>query len=148
MRSAKLVDARTDIWALGVILYQLVLGHVPWDAETFTELCFKVAMDPLPPFPAGSALPPGFEDVARPPYAPRQARALVERIGRVLRGETGNPVAQTQIATPVPGPGTWGDVAGQKVTLLGRRRAAISGVIATVGIGGVAALAFATIPPI
>jgi serine/threonine protein kinase len=144
MRSAKLVDVRTDIWALGIILYQLVLGQVPWEAETFTELCFKVAMDPLPPLPPGTALPPGFEDVVRRclekdlnrrfpdiyhlavalhPYAPPHAQALVPRIGRVLRGETGNPVAKTQIAPASPG--TWNEAAGQKVTLPGRRRAAI-----------------------
>jgi serine/threonine protein kinase len=66
MRSTKLVDGRTDIWALGIILYQLVSGKVPFQAETFTELCLKVAMDPLPampPLPYGT--PSGFEAVVR-----------------------------------------------------------------------------------
>ena len=103
MRSAKLVDARTDVWALGIILYELVVGHVPWKADTFTELCFKIAIDPPPPFP--SAQQAGFEEVvwrclekdpdrrfsdvyalavALSPFAPTHTQPLVEGIGRVL----------------------------------------------------------------
>lgn len=60
MRSARMVDGRTDIWSLGAVLFEAVHGVPPFDAETFSEMCVKVAVDePVAPV---MQTPPGMHD--------------------------------------------------------------------------------------
>src|SRR5690606_24637126 len=48
-KGGKAVDHRVDLYAVGVILYQAVVGHVPFQAETFNELLFKIVLETPPP---------------------------------------------------------------------------------------------------
>jgi serine/threonine-protein kinase len=48
-RGAKNLDARLDVYAAGVILYEAATGRVPFDGDTFNELLFKIVTEETPP---------------------------------------------------------------------------------------------------
>lgn len=48
VRGAGEVDVRTDVYAFGVILFEALTGHWPFDAETYNELIVKIATEPTP----------------------------------------------------------------------------------------------------
>jgi maltose-binding protein MalE/tRNA A-37 threonylcarbamoyl transferase component Bud32 len=43
------VDQRSDIYSLGIVLFEMLTGHVPFEAETPMAVLFKQIQDPPPP---------------------------------------------------------------------------------------------------
>jgi serine/threonine-protein kinase len=108
MESSRSVDSRCDLWALGVILYELITGTPPFVADTLPELVLRV-VNGGPPAALSNRrgdAPDGLEAVilrclekdrtrryesvgelarALLPFGPKRARNSVERISGVLR---------------------------------------------------------------
>jgi hypothetical protein len=129
--SAKNVDARSDIWSLGVVLYEALAGAPPFNAESMPQIVTRILHTPAPRLAeARPDLPPAvdvivarclakepearFGDVAElawalSPFVEDGARS-VERIARVLGRSEAAPVPAAPVLVPSmrPGADAWG----------------------------------------
>jgi serine/threonine protein kinase len=56
------VDGRSDLFSLGVILYSMITGYRPFQGNSATTVCFKVAnREPVPATALDSELPPELD---------------------------------------------------------------------------------------
>src|SRR6266540_866182 len=103
------VDARTDVYALGVILYQIFAGTVPFDGVTAHEIIMKhVNEAPLPPSRHRPIVPAGMEAIIlaclqKPPERrPQTMKELGVRIDAVFAATAPVSTRAPTFAAPVP----------------------------------------------
>jgi hypothetical protein len=97
-------DERSDIYSLGVVLYEMVTGRVPFDADTPFAVIMRHINDPLPsPREVNPDIPAAAEQVILKTLSknPDNRYQTAGEMARALREAVGVPPGQALTATPI-----------------------------------------------
>jgi len=88
------VDGRSDIFSLGICLYECLTRRKPFGGDSLTSISYKIVHEPFPPLQEiNPQIPPGFEEVVAkclakdPAKRYQRARDLAIALRAVNRGE-------------------------------------------------------------
>ena len=102
--SGQAIDHRVDIWAVGVILYELLTGRKPFDAKTVGALIYQIVHAPPAPIDLRVCpLPPGLVVAVEKALAkePQQRFQDLGALARALH-DLGSNLATASHVTPSP----------------------------------------------
>jgi serine/threonine protein kinase len=103
------VDGRTDIFSLGICLYESLTRRKPFGGESLTSISYKIVHEPFPPLhEINPQIPDGFEEVVanclakEPAKRYQRGRDVANALRAVVRGEkprSGEPLLSEETVT-------------------------------------------------
>jgi serine/threonine-protein kinase len=154
------VDARSDVFSLGVVLYHLLAGERPFQGEALSTLSYQIVhQEPIPPGRIDPTLPASLEDVVLRALAKRPeerwpgAAELAQALRAAAVPAAGAAARRTATGTlvvdaPAAGAGPTGTVTFDLAPAAGRRHGARPWLLtAAVLLGALAAALWLTRSP-